>query len=247
MALNGPLVSFGLGMAAIGLARHVEMPVDLLVVLLVFGWLNVLIAAFNLLPATPLDGGRVLRAALESWLGAAPAARATATVGRTLGIALMLFGATQQSFLLILLGGLAFLGARAERAHAEDSLALGGLQARHAMVADVATLAPGTPLTEAAALLLERGATVAIVRDLSGTRGVVLASQLAGPDATVGALLSGPPLCVHPDTPLGEVVREVRWHERPAIVLDHFNTPVGVVTLDRANHAARLRRAAGSV
>lgn len=58
------------------------------------GWLNVALAVFNLIPGAPLDGGRVLRAALWWVLGDRPRATiVTSRLGQLLGLAVVAFGA----------------------------------------------------------------------------------------------------------------------------------------------------------
>lgn len=96
VAIAGPIASyiaagFFFLLAASGLFAGAEP------VLAVIGYLaliNVVLATFNLVPAFPLDGGRILRALLWWWNGnMAQATRWAATVGGGLGIALMGFGA----------------------------------------------------------------------------------------------------------------------------------------------------------
>ncbi|MCE3553132.1 site-2 protease family protein [Pseudonocardia sp. RS11V-5] len=97
VALAGPLVSAVLGGGFLALAAlgHAEgWPAILPAVL---GWLgsaNVLLAVFNLLPAAPLDGGRVLQGLLWGLTGDRERARrASAAAGRVLGLLLVLLGA----------------------------------------------------------------------------------------------------------------------------------------------------------
>ena len=76
-------------------------------------WINLVLALFNLLPAFPLDGGRVFRAALSLALPYERATQIAAVVGQALGIALVALGLLS-NWMLMLVGVFVFLAAGAE-------------------------------------------------------------------------------------------------------------------------------------
>ncbi len=87
IALAGPAVNFAIVMAlaaVFGMAGFLGMPVpEILPVVLS---INLVLGLFNLLPIFPMDGGRVLRAALSGWLGRVRATEVAASIGRTIAV-----------------------------------------------------------------------------------------------------------------------------------------------------------------
>lgn len=77
------------------------------------GWLNVLLGAFNLLPALPMDGGKVLRAVLARHRSNLEATIVAGRLARYLGLAMVAIGFLYD-FWLILIGLFVLMGARAE-------------------------------------------------------------------------------------------------------------------------------------
>jgi Zn-dependent protease/predicted transcriptional regulator len=98
MAIAGPLTSIALGAGAYLLYQAVReswQPAGAGVVAYMY-WINWILAAFNLIPAFPLDGGRVLRSALWHWKGnLAGATRIAAAVGSGFGLVLILLAVWQ--------------------------------------------------------------------------------------------------------------------------------------------------------
>ncbi|HMA53566.1 MAG TPA: site-2 protease family protein, partial [Acidobacteriota bacterium] len=116
------------------------------------GYLNLILAAFNLIPAFPLDGGRVLRAILwGSWNDLRRATRVASSVGAGLGAGLMFFGVLQ-FFMGRSVGGIwTFIIGMFVRSAARSSYqqlvfrdALSGVPVKKFMVADAVTVKPGT-------------------------------------------------------------------------------------------------------
>ena len=143
IAIAGPLVTLALG--AVFLAARLVVPLPATVGGVV-SWLwsvNLLLLVFNLLPALPLDGGRVLRAAVWQLRGDyAAATRTAAALGRGFGRLLIAGGAflalvtgTFGGLWLALIGWFVLLAAEAEWQAAIAHVALAGLQVGDAMVA----------------------------------------------------------------------------------------------------------------
>jgi Zn-dependent protease/CBS domain-containing protein len=97
MAIAGPLASVALGIVC----RLLELagggwPIPVVGVFAYLAWINWALAAFNLIPAFPLDGGRVLRAAIWQFQGdLRRATRIASAIGSGFGILLMAFGLYQ--------------------------------------------------------------------------------------------------------------------------------------------------------
>lgn len=96
MAIAGPIASFLLALVFYLLAGFGEaqgLPVPVTGVLAYLAFVNLLLGGFNLIPAFPMDGGRVLRAALWQWRGdLRQATRIASNAGKGFGMALMLLG-----------------------------------------------------------------------------------------------------------------------------------------------------------
>src|SRR5580704_2006525 len=77
-------------------------------------WVNLLLGALNLLPASPLDGGRVFRGEFAKAKGGIKGARAATGLGQAIAIGLMVTGFLMPNMWFILLGGFVLIGAHME-------------------------------------------------------------------------------------------------------------------------------------
>jgi len=114
---------------------------------------NVALLVFNLIPAFPMDGGRVLRALLATGLGYTRATRVAASIGQGLAVVLAIVGLMGNP-LLVLIAVFIFLAASGEAGYVQMRDYTRGYLASHAMITNFQTLGPQSTADDAAQLLL---------------------------------------------------------------------------------------------
>ena len=116
--------------------------------------LNLWLALFNLIPAFPMDGGRVLRALLSMKTGRLKATQIAATIGKILAIGFVIAGFYLNPF-LIFIGLFIILGAQAEAEMVRTQFFISDLKASDALMTDFRTLDKNQPISDAVKLLLD--------------------------------------------------------------------------------------------
>lgn len=114
---------------------------------------NVFLVAFNLLPAFPMDGGRILRALLATRLSRVRATQIAAGVGQGMALLFGLIGLFTNPF-LILIALFVWIGAAQEAAAAEFSDIFRGIPVDRVMITQFQTVSPEDSLEDVAHLLL---------------------------------------------------------------------------------------------
>lgn len=115
--------------------------------------INGFLAIFNLLPAFPLDGGRVFRAFLAMRMGRARATRIAVVVGQALAVAMAVYGFFGGGIILILVAIFIFFGAQGEGGQGEMQRVLSGLRVNQVVNPGVHVARRGQTLGELAARL----------------------------------------------------------------------------------------------
>ena len=154
MALVGPLTSLLVGMLCSGLVYIVPSviadPAVAGVLIFVFGYLgilNIILFAFNLLPAFPMDGGRVLRAWLAKRMPLHRATRIAADIGKGFAVVFGLVGIIFLSPMLLLIAFFIYIGASQETTSVKYSVLLQDIRVGNIMSSPVVTVAPALPVT----------------------------------------------------------------------------------------------------
>ncbi len=128
---------------------------------------NLLLVLFNMIPAFPMDGGRVLRALLAMRWDRAKATRLAAGLGRTLAVAFVFLGFFY-SFWLVFIGLFVYLGALNENRQVETQTALTGFAVSDVLMTLYTPLYVHEPLQRAVDLLLDGQEKEFLVLDLDG-------------------------------------------------------------------------------
>ena len=174
MALAGPGVSLALGVAA-GLLLAVTPAgwIDARVALVLIAEMNLVLGLFNLVPAFPMDGGRVLRAVLASRMGPVRATRAASLVGKAFAFAFVAAGVLGGGLFLVLIGGFVFLGADAEARQVRMKSALGRVRVRDLMIRPVGVVGAHDSVEQAAERMIREQRTAFPVMDEGEVVGVL--------------------------------------------------------------------------
>jgi len=158
MAIAGPLTSFVIGGVLLALDKilSIEIPAVLLApslstatsLMLNLAILNLILGAFNLIPAFPMDGGRVFRALLAERMKFSDATKYAAFIGRLFGIVMVMAGVFY-NFWLIIIGVFIYIGATEEAESTIVSTTMARVRVKDVMYPEVAAVKPETTLTEA--------------------------------------------------------------------------------------------------
>jgi Zn-dependent protease len=255
VALAGPAVNVVIaGLLLVGLvATGGYTPVDELSVTGGSFWqrligLNLFLVAFNLLPAFPMDGGRVLRALLAMRLGRRRATAIAANVGQGMAILFGIFGFFYNPF-LIFIGIFVYLGAQAEAGMVEMQSALAGLRVRDAMMTRFRTLAAQDTLSKAVTELLagsqqdfpvlENDRPIGILR----RNDLVKALSEGRSDAAVTEAMCRDCETVDEVAPLGSAIESMRARQCATMPVVAGGRIVGLLTLEHVSEMIMVNTA----
>lgn len=209
---------------------------------------NILLVMFNLLPAFPMDGGRILRSLLAVKLDYAVATRIAATIGQLMAVLFAAGGLFLNPWLL-LIAVFVFLGAQAEAQAAETRGMFDGLPVREAMVTQFRALGPDDTLADASRELLAGAQQDFPVMEDDRVIGVLPRADLIramagqGPDARVSEVMRPDCRPVNEDVPLNRVFEQMQQSGCPLVPVVREGRLVGLVTLENIGELFMLRSA----
>lgn len=249
IAIAGPITSFLV--AGVCLLGVTAVPSSAPVLVFVVGWLavtNVILAVFNLVPAFPMDGGRILRATLASRLSYTNATRVAARIGTIFAVLFAVVGVFAFSPILLLLAFFIYGAATSESkmvvlSELLDDLSVGDLLVETDPVDGDATLGDLFPR-----MLAARRTDLPVV-DASGTVvGVVTARAMQAVDTAdyettrVDSLLTTDVPRLDAETGAFDALVELSQADSDVALVERDGRVVGIVSQSDFSAALDLRR-----
>ena len=207
---------------------------------------NIALAAFNLIPAFPMDGGRVLRSLLATVLPQAQATNIAVRVGQGFAWLLGLGGLVTGNLIWILIAVFVYAGAAQEGRMTQIRDILEGMKVRQAFSRDVEAVSPSDPVSRAADLTLEgfqadfpvcdEGEIVGLLTHTD----IVRALKMREPDVLVGDVMKKDFPTLRLDDGLFEVHQQMQQSGLDALPVIEDDRFVGLLTSRDVNEAYQL-------
>lgn len=216
-------------------------------------WVNVVLAVFNMIPAFPMDGGRVLRALLAMRL---PYARATAVATRFGKFFAILLGIGGMFYLdnpfLVFIALFIWMAAAGEAAAERQTVALEGASIPSVMITDFQTLSPHDPLSRAVEFVLAGFQQDFPVVDMSGALVGVLTRQsllqALGGEARHGSVedaMGRDVVTADPREPLEHALQRLRASGTRMMPVVDGHRLLGILTMDNVGEFIMVQTALG--
>ncbi|HEX5807185.1 MAG TPA: site-2 protease family protein [Anaerolineales bacterium] len=263
IALAGPLVNFGIAALLIGIGALLNaralLPFEELAaslgavswsgLLAYLTYANLLLGIFNLIPAFPMDGGRVLRALLAKRMNHAKATKIAAQVGQGFALLMGLWGLLSGSWTLMIIAVFIWMSAGQENQGTQIKHTLGGTTVDQVMTRSPQVLKVNDPLSKAVELTLSTSQADFPVLEWNGNR---VAGLLTETDLLRGLQSLGTSAAVRevmctrvPSAAPGELLhiaqqKMLTGRARALPVINPEGELLGLLTADDINEAYRL-------
>jgi Zn-dependent protease len=202
-------------------------------------WINVALVGFNLLPAFPMDGGRVLRALLATRNDYADATQTAASIGQGMAILFGLFGLVTLNPILLFIALFVYVGAQQEAQQAMMRALTQGTPVRQAMMTRFQTLTPDNTLGDAVDELLagsehdfpvvdESGQVIGLLR----RRTLIQALSDRSRDTPVREVASAECFTVDAEAMLDEALTRMQQANCSTVPVVRDDALVGLLTLE---------------
>jgi len=215
-------------------------------------WINIVLLGFNMPPAFPMDGGRVLRAFLAMRMDYAHATEVAANLGQGMAILFGLFGVISFNPVLLFIALFVYMGAQQEARQATMRALTQGISVREAMMTRYSTLSPDDTLGTAIEELLAGSEQDFPVVSDGHVVGVLLRKDVmrglaeGGREARVGDVITSDCVIIEDSATLEEAFARMQEKNCTSVPVVRNNQLVGMLTLENVGElmmiASALRR-----
>jgi CBS domain-containing protein len=212
-------------------------------------FINAALAAFNLLPAFPMDGGRVLRALLAMRFDYVRATEVAARIGQAIALLFAIVGVLMPNPILVVIALFVWMGAAGETGLAQIKRALRGRTVGTAMRTEFSALAPEDTLAHAAEMAIRHaqsdfpvlvdGRVAGLLTHHDLTRGLAV----DGADRTAGEAMHRTFETVDASEPLDAVFGRLSQQPGQTLLVTDHGRLVGLMSLDEITNVLRLGHA----
>lgn len=211
-------------------------------------FVNLFVVAFNLIPAFPMDGGRVLRAALSFKMDKVTATKYAKNAGQVFAVAFIIFGMFVNPFLVII-GFFVFLGARAEYEMVKFRHGLNQFKVKDAITSEYTTLKTDETLGNVAEMLVHKNESGFVVSDdgkLDGVltkEGIINGLSKYGRDGKVeDAMTTSIPRVAMNDA-LHEVFQQMQQNKYSVLPVTSKDNVKGIIDRENINELMLIQNA----
>lgn len=196
--------------------------------------INLWLALFNLIPAFPMDGGRVLRALLGFKMSHAKATNIAASVGQVLAIVFVFLGFFANPF-LIFIGFFIFIGAQSEAVYARSKFILQGFTVSDVLMRQIPTMDNKATAREAALKLLDSQNKNFLVTANGKPVGTISRDQIIKAlgehdgNVTVSQIMDEDLVTLSPSMPLEDAWQMFQQNKKPLVLVMDAENLIGVV------------------
>jgi len=254
MAFVGPATSFAIGLAFFPLWLLLDSLSGLVweiaaITAGLISFYNILLGGFNIIPAFPMDGGRVLRSVLARRMGFTRATRVAVQVGKLMAVAMAILGFLFFNPWLIFIALFIYIGAGEEERGTLVAQALEGLTVGQIMTAPVSTVSPRDSIADLLRRMMTEKHMGYPVVDGERLVGIITLQDAQKVPAdqqsvvSVGSVMTPDVLTVSPDTPASEAIQVVSSNRIGRLVVMDQGRIAGIVSRSDLIHILEVRAA----
>lgn len=253
MASAGPLTSLVIGFVCLFIYGNLIYPNPVFsqnpayLTIWILGVMNLVLGIFNLLPAFPMDGGRVLRAFYARRMSYVKATQSAAAVGKFFAILMAIFGIFIGNLWFPLIALFIYVGASEEERSTRAEVTLENILVRDIMTRNVVSVSPSMSVENLVKFMFEKKHMGYPVMEGDSLKGIVTFTDIQRvpyierPVAQVSDIMTRDVIAVSPDAQASDVLKLVSSKNIGRVVVIDNGSVVGILSRTDLVRVLKLR------